>query len=86
MNPIAYEDTHLIHDAQIARMLCVSRSWVRKQRFCRRHNLIHVFNIDPVFVGTAPRYRLAEVLTWIESLNPANDNGAANSSEKSHDN
>ena len=58
----------LIDDAEIARLLSMSRSWVRKQRFLRRRGLSHVFDIDPVMIGSVPRYRLEDVLAWISAL------------------
>lgn len=56
----------LVNDAEIARLLSVSRSWVRKQRHLRRHRLPHVFNIDPILVGTCPRYCMRDVDAWIK--------------------
>ena len=65
---------NLLSDAQVAELLSVSRSFIRKQRFNRRHGLPHVFNVVPVMVGSLPRYRLEDVLAWIASCEPANDN------------
>jgi predicted DNA-binding transcriptional regulator AlpA len=62
------EDSVLINDADIAGMLGMSRSWVRKQRFNRRHGLPHALTVDPVMIGSAPRYRRAEVIRWVASL------------------
>ena len=50
------EDSVLINDSRIADMLGMSRSWVRKQRFNRRRGLPHTLTIDPVMIGSAPRY------------------------------
>ena len=60
----------LINDAEIARLLSMSRSWVRKQRFNRRHGLPHVFDLDPVLIGSVPRYRIEDVIAWIDSREP----------------
>ena len=60
----------LIDDAEIARLLSISRSWVRKQRFNRRHGLPHVFDLDPVLIGSVPRYRFEDVLAWIDAREP----------------
>ncbi len=57
----------LVDDAYIAKRISMSPGWVRKQRFNRRHGLPHVFDIDPVMIGSAPRYRLEDVLAWISS-------------------
>ncbi len=61
----------LVNDVEIARLLSVSRSWVRKQRFLRRHGLPHVFDIDPVMIGSLPRYRLEDVRAWISAREPS---------------
>lgn len=58
----------LISDKEVARLVSMSPSWVRKERFNRRHGQPHCFEIDPVMIGTSPRYRLADVTTWIEQL------------------
>ncbi len=62
------KDSVLISDADIADMLGMSRSWVRKERLNRRRALSHTLTIDPVMIGSAPRYRRSEVMDWIESL------------------
>ena len=62
------KDSVLISDADIADMLGMSRSWVRKERFNRRRGLPHTLTIDPVMIGSAPRYRRSEVMTWVASL------------------
>ena len=68
MNPLqdSVNGTALLCDREVAEQLSVSRSWVRKQRFDRRHGSPHVFDIDPVMIGGLPRYPREEVLTWIE--------------------
>ena len=58
----------LIGDGEVAKLLSMSRSWVRKQRHLKRRELPHVFNIDPVMIGSSPRYRLDDVIAWIEAL------------------
>ena len=60
----------IVGDAEIGNLLSISRSWVRKQRFNRRHDLPHVFNIDPVLIGSVPRYRRTDVFDWIDSRRP----------------
>ena len=57
----------LINDAEVADLLSMSRSWVTKQRFLRNHGEPHTFDIDPVMIGTSPRYRAADVQAWIKS-------------------
>ena len=59
-------ENKLVNDLDIAGLLSISRSWVRKERFSRRHGKPHVFDVDPVLIGTSPRYRMVDVLAWIE--------------------
>jgi predicted DNA-binding transcriptional regulator AlpA len=61
----------LLRDADIAELLGMSKSWVRKQRMLRRHGADHVLAIDPVMIGSAPRYWWAEVQAWFASLTNA---------------
>ena len=63
----SFDHIRLISDADIAQLTSMSRSWVRKQRWCRRHRLSHVFDVGPVMIGSVPRYRLDAVLEWIEA-------------------
>ena len=67
-------EKRLVGDSEIAKLLSVSRSFVRKQRFNRRHGHPHVFDVDPIFIGSVPRYRLQDVWGWIERRTPANNN------------
>ena len=62
------EHEPLLADADIANHLRVSRSWVRKQRFNRRHDLPHVLDIDPVMIGSLPRYRASDMTRWLAKL------------------
>ena len=55
----------LLCDLDIAALLRMSRSWVRKQRMLRRAGLPHVLAVDPVMIGKCPRYRRAELETWL---------------------
>ena len=61
----------LVDDVYIAKRLSMSRGWVRKQRFNRRRGLLHVFDIDPVMIGSVPRYRLEDVRAWISAREPS---------------
>lgn len=65
----------LIDDKAFAAHLSLSPSWVRVQRYKRRKGLPHTLNIDPVMIGSSPRYRMEDVEAFIEGLDPANDNG-----------
>ena len=61
--------TALLNDKDIASELCLSCSWVRKQRWLRRHDEEHVFTVDPVMIGSVPRYRTDDFQAWMEALN-----------------
>jgi predicted DNA-binding transcriptional regulator AlpA len=61
-------EERLISDGEVAQRLAVSRSWVRKQRFLKRHHLPHVFSLEPVMVGSMPRYRPGDLNQWVGSL------------------
>ncbi len=58
----------LIDDVAVAALVSMSRSWVRAERFNRRHGLPHIFTLNPVMVGSSPRYRLEDVENWISCL------------------
>jgi len=60
----------LVDDAYVAKLLSISPGWVRKQRFNRRHGFPHVFDIDWVMIGSAPRYRVEDVGAWISARVP----------------
>ena len=67
-------NTKLFNDSKLAELLSLSRSWVRKQRWLRRGGQPHVLTIDPIMIGSAPRYRASDVEAWLATLEPANDN------------
>lgn len=58
----------LLSDSDLASLLKISRSWIRKQRMLRRAGLGHVLAIDPIMIGTCPRYRRSEVELWLQEL------------------
>ena len=61
-------DDQLLADREIARALSISPVTNRKQRFDRRHGLPHWFTVDPVMIGSVPRYRQVEIKAWLASL------------------
>ncbi len=61
-------DILLLRDKDVASMIGMSASWVRVQRLKRRRGEGHSFQIDPVLIGSTPRYRKEEVLCWLRSL------------------
>jgi hypothetical protein len=56
----------LMNDQDIADLLRVSNSWVRQQRYRRRHGKTHEFAVEPIRIGSMPRYRRNDVLAWVE--------------------
>jgi predicted DNA-binding transcriptional regulator AlpA len=62
------DEPRLIGDQEIAQLVSMSRSWVRKQRLNRRRALPHSLAVDPVMVGSVPRYRHTDIANWISSL------------------
>ena len=62
-------------DHALAVTLSLSPSWVRGQRYKRRKGLPHTLDIDPVMIGSSPRYRIEDVEAFIKGLIPANQNG-----------
>jgi len=64
----------LISDRDIAEHLSMSRSWVRQQRLLRRRGEPHFLTIDPVMIGTSPRYRVEDLDALLNEVFVANDN------------
>jgi len=58
----------LLTDGDIASQLNVSRGWVRKQRFLRNHKQDHFLKIDPIYIGSMPRYRESDVTNWLKNI------------------
>jgi hypothetical protein len=65
---------HLMRDKELASYMAMSPSWVRVERHKRRKGLPHTLNIDPVMIGSSPRYRVEDVEAFIKGLCPVNDN------------
>ena len=68
-------ETIFLSDKEIASELCMSRSWVRKQRWLRRCGEDHVFTVDPILIGKTPRYRRDAVEAWINGLAEHSEQG-----------
>jgi hypothetical protein len=66
----------LYSTADLAELLRMSQSWLRKDRMYRRRGLPHVLTIDPVMVGSAPRYRISDVETWLAAQRTRAEGGA----------
>lgn len=58
-------DKAFYSDKDVARRLNLSPSWVRGQRHKRKHGLPHIFNIEPRYIGSCPRYVVEEVEAFI---------------------
>ena len=69
------QNSHFICDKELASRMAMSPSWVRVERHKRRKGIPHTLNIDPVMIGSSPRYRVEDVEAFIEGLIPANQNG-----------
>ncbi len=59
--------TTYVDDAWIAERIRMSVSTIRGQRFKRLHQREHWLTIDPVYIGSKPRYRLADVRDWLST-------------------
>jgi predicted DNA-binding transcriptional regulator AlpA len=57
----------LYADRDLAARLRISRSWIRKQRMYRKNGLPHCLTIDPVMIGSVPRYRASDIESWLAS-------------------
>lgn len=55
----------LCTDSDVAALLRMSNSWVRKQRMLRRRGQPHVLTVDPIMIASCPRYRFTEIATWL---------------------
>lgn len=58
----------LVDDKTIAKTLRVSRSCIRGQRHKRFHGEDHWLDLEPVMVGSLPRYRIKDVEAFMAGL------------------
>lgn len=58
----------LLCDKDVARILCMSPQWVRAQRHKRRKGEEHTLRVDPILIGSSPRYKESEIILWRDSL------------------
>ena len=70
---IQKQEVAFLSDLQIGRLVGFSSEWVRQQRYFRRHGRKHAFQLDPIYIGSKPRYRAADVYAWVDSLGGAGD-------------
>jgi len=66
-----YENNLLWNDKMVAYSLCMSPSWVRGERYKRRHSLPHQLDIDPVLIGSKPLYVADEIRAFIANRKAA---------------
>jgi predicted DNA-binding transcriptional regulator AlpA len=57
-----------LSDKDLAEVLGMSQSWVRKQRHLRARGQDHVLTLNPVYLGKSPRYRQSEFSEWFNQL------------------
>lgn len=57
-----------LNDKEVARILGLSPSWVRGQRFRRSHGLEHILNLEPRYIGSCPRYVREEVEAFVQKV------------------
>lgn len=55
-------------DKDVARCLNLSPSWVRGQRYKRRHGLPHILDVDARYIGSCARYLRSEIDAFVTSL------------------
>ncbi len=60
------DTTTFVDDQWIAERIGMKVSTIRSQRFKRRHGLPHWLDLDPVMIGSKPRYRLSSALKWLQ--------------------
>lgn len=63
------EDENLLNDRDIANKFRMSVSWVRVQRHYRKNGKDHFLALDPVFIGSKPRYRASDLKKFLEGIN-----------------
>ena len=67
------QNEKLLNDNDVASLVSFSVAWVRKERWLRRAGKPHSLNIDPVIIGSTPRYRSSEIYKWLKNLNIQNE-------------
>ncbi len=62
--------TTFVTDRWLADQLQMAVATIRSQRFKRRHGLNHWLDLDPIYIGSKPRYRLSDALKWLDARQP----------------
>lgn len=74
----------LLNDKEVARLLSMSSSWVRNQRFKQSRGEEHVFDVTPCHIGKSVRYPYGAVHKWCERFvigDGSNENEPVSKSE-----
>jgi hypothetical protein len=66
-----------VDDAWFASALKMKPGTIRSQRWKRKHGQPHWLNIDPVMIGSKPRYRRSDAIAWLHDRRPERS-GVAN--------
>ena len=57
-----------LSDKDLAELVRMSPSWVRKQRHLRFKGENHSLTIEPIYIGSSPRYLNTTVQEWLKGL------------------
>jgi hypothetical protein len=61
-------ESRFLTDRDVAHYLNLSTSWVRGQRYRRRHGLPHVLSVDAINIGGSVRYLLNEIEAFADGI------------------
>ena len=67
VNPPLPDKSEFITDAWLANQLQMAVATIRSQRFKRLHGNDHWLTIDPVYIGSKPRYRRSDAIEWLSN-------------------
>jgi hypothetical protein len=67
VKPPSSEESEFITDTWLAEQLQMAVATVRSQRFKRLHGEPHWLDIDPIYIGSKPRYRRIDALDWLSA-------------------
>ena len=70
----AHSDTSFVTDKWLAGELKMAVPTIRSQRHKRRHGQRHWLDLDPVMIGSKPRYRLSDAKSWLAQLGDGTPN------------
>ena len=59
--------SEFVTDAWLAGQLQMAIATIRSQRFKRLHGLDHWLDLAPVYIGSKPRYRRSDAISWLQS-------------------